>query len=181
MTAIKFEIDGQMVAPEDASWYLTAPCGCCCGVSLTVRTEDEVVATEEQMWRVWEPNAEKRKRQRAAGFTTVLGLRADVKERVVLHCPHTPTWGVERTPVPDGYCWAAPTESPRRKHLVADEFDRDWLFGPAEVLCGNTTRGWTSNRSLLMDLAECVRCQRRANALAPSSPVEGTTTTEVSG
>lgn len=172
MTAIKFEIGGQLVDPVDASWYCHAPCGCCSGVTLTLHMGGDVLlATEEQAWADWTPNTILRKQQRDAGFTLQLSLRADVKERVVMDCPHTPTWGVHRTPKPDGHGWCVDTCTARsrgRKHLVPGDYTEGpkWSNDRPASLCGRTTSSWDGRRMWLSDTPECAKCQREAQKTA---------------
>ncbi len=166
---IKFEIEGQMVDPDDASWYHYAPCGCCSGVTCTIRM-DKVLATEEEAWREWHPNAALRKQQQALGFTMRLGLRREVRERLTLsnECPHTPTYGVQRTPVPEGHGWvvdADQTPSRGRKHLVPGDYTEGLKFSGGKqvsALCGRTTWAWDGRRRWLSDAPECTRCAREA-------------------
>jgi len=184
VSAIKFEIDGQLVDPNDASWYCYAPCGCCCGVTVLVRNS-ELLATEDQVWREWEPNATNRKRDRAAGFELRLGLRARVRELLVMDCPHEPKWGVAKTPIPDGHRWAVTSQSPTsrdRRHIVltANTVDTpkrgepfpEWTGIKHESLCGRSEMRWWGDRLSVSDLPECTRCVKSAKRLAESSMVE---------
>lgn len=177
MSAIKFEIDGQMVAPDDASWYHYAPCGCCCGVTCTV-DRDGLLATEDDAFADLYPNALMRKQQRDLGFTMRLGLRSEVRERVQRECPHNPKWGVERTPVPDGHGWCVDLVqmfSRSRKHIVPGDHTGDAKFDRVSALCGRTTVTWDGRRVWLYQVAECTRCAKVAKELAAANtPAEVT-------
>lgn len=173
MSAIKFEIDGQMVDPDDASWYHHAPCGCCSGVTVAIRM-DGLIATEEDAWREWHPNAALRKQQQALGFTMRLGLRREVRERLILshECPHIPTYGVHHTPKPEGCLWAVDADqvpSRQRKHLVPGDYTEGLKFSGGKqvtALCECTTWAWDGRKHVLYDVAECARCARKAKQLA---------------
>lgn len=178
MSGLKFEIDGAVVDPDNASWYCHAPCGCCSGVTLALRMGGELLlATEDQAWADWTPNPFLRKQERAAGFTLQLGLRSECKDRLVMSCPHTPTWGVVCTPVPEGHGWCIDSDQPhgrQRKHLVPGDYTEGLKYGadrPA-ALCGRTTWAWDGRRVWLSEVAECTKCQKAAKALpaTPSAP-----------
>jgi hypothetical protein len=171
MSAIKFEIDGQLVDPDDASWYHYAPCGCCCGVTCTV-DHDGLLATEDEAFKDLYPNAALRKQQADLGFTMRLGLRSKVRELINTKCPHTPVWGVERTPVPDGHGWvidADQTPSRRRKHIVPGDYTEGLKFSGGKqvtALCDRTTWAWDGRKGWLYQVAECTRCAKAAKQLA---------------
>ncbi len=174
MSAIKFEINGQLVSPDSASWYYFAPCGCGFGVTLAIRC-DEVLATEEQAWRELEPNRVQRERKQAAGFTMRLDLRAKVHDLLVDKCPHTPRWGVAPTPLPGGHDWARDDGYPRkgtRKHIVPGDYTAGVAWGgmPVAALCGSKTSCWSSRWPVLDGIPECVRCQRAAQKTAAALP-----------
>lgn len=178
MSAIKFEINGQLVDPDQASWYCHAPCGCCSGVTLTLHMGGEtLLATEDQAWADYQPNRVLRQQQRAAGFSMRLGLRAEVKERLVMDCPHTPTWGVHRTSVPEGHGWCidtGQTRSRNRKHLVPGDYTGGpmWGAGRPAALCGRATVLWDGRRGWLSGTPECSKCQRAAQKIAATLPAE---------
>lgn len=174
MSAIKFEIDGQVVDPDDASWYHYAPCGCCCGVTCTIN-RDGLLATEDDAFADLHPNAALRKQQRDLGFTMCLGFRSEVRERVLTECPHSPQWGVERTPVPDGHGWCVDLEqtlSRSRKHIVPGDYSDGVKFERVSALCGRTTMAWDGRKGWLYQVAECTRCVAAAKNLAKAGTAE---------
>lgn len=168
---LMFEIDGQPVAANDASWYEVAPCGCTCGV-MSVVVGDTVYADEEAVWKHHFPNATLRARTRKQGFTQRLGLRKDCQELLGAKCPHTPTYGVEKTPKPDGHRWAREDGSTngRLKHLVPGEFnehERLWSRHPgASALCGRESTAWAGGWHHVDGLPECTRCAKAAKQIA---------------
>lgn len=170
-TSLMFLVDGQPTPADDCTWYEIAPCGCYCGAMLAV-VGDTVYALEEQVWKHHYPNAELRRRQVAAGFTMRLDLRARVVELLTIECPHTPKWGVQATPVPDGYAWFREDGYRKRgprKHLVP-ESAAEWRSGERPVaLCGIPSNLWRTGRHLTNGVPECTRCQKAANAGAGGS------------
>lgn len=169
MTQLMFTIDGAPTPADDCTWYEIAPCGCYCGAMLAV-VGDAVYATEEQVWRHREPNAEQRRRQIAAGFTQKLDLRSKVVELLTPQCEHTPTWGVEATPIPEGYAWFREDgykAKGRRIHLVPASA-AEWKVGerPA-ALCGAASNLWRTGSHVTSGIPECTRCQKAAKAGEP--------------
>jgi hypothetical protein len=170
-TAFLVEIDGKPHPIDDCSWLMFAPCGCMSGICMM----HEDTMSEEQAWVSFEPNAEQRRRDQKAGFGVVAGLRTAVKD-LGDKCPHTPTWGVAKTPIPDGYQWARQYSSVpgRRKHLVPDigvENYREKRWGAEKTapLCGSKPEFHWSTEWYALDCApECLRCVAKANA----SPVQ---------
>ena len=168
-TTFLVEIDGEQHPLDDCSWLMFAPCGCMSGISMM---RDDVMS-EEQAWASFEPNAEQRRRDQKAGFRVVAGLRTAAKN---LHdrCPHTPTWGVVKTPIPDGYQWARQWSitSGRRKHLVPDigvENYREKRFsaGSTAPLCdGKPEFSWSTEWYALDGAPECLKCATKANTIS---------------
>lgn len=165
MAKIFFEIDGKLTPIDDCSWLMYAPCGCMCGVS-TVRDN---AMTEAAAWESLASNAEQRRRDHAAGFRIVLGRRSQVRD-LNAECPHTPMWGVEKTPVPGGHQWARTVHPPigRRKHLVPDiavenYVERRYGAGKTAALCGSEAWAW-STKWHDIDVPECRACAKKASA-----------------
>ncbi|WP_326565105.1 DUF6011 domain-containing protein [Amycolatopsis rhabdoformis] len=166
VTKMLFEIDGKPTPIDDCSWLLYSPCGCMSGIS-TVR---DGALTEDDAWADFEPNAEQRKRDKAAGLRVTIGLRSEVRN-LATDCPHTPKWGVENTPVPDGHQWAQTVHTPRgrRKHLVPDVgvenyAERRYDSGNTAALCGSEGWSWGTAWHEL-DAPECLACARKAKTV----------------
>lgn len=92
---IMLEINGDVVPAADCTWYQVAPCGCTCGASVVLSSYgDDYRITEDAAWKALSGNKREVRKDQAAGFRIELGLTADVKDRLVVNCPHTPKWGV---------------------------------------------------------------------------------------
>lgn len=171
MTALLFQINDQTVPADDASWYTVAPCGCTSGVMLAV-VGDTVYADETTVWKHLTPNAEQRRREQALGFKVEIGLRKDVRTRLVIDCEHTPKWGVEKTPIPDGHQWArenSHTGRSRRLHLVPDLPDRGIDYERHVSLCSTDRRLWSAQWHMTDGLPECTKCARNAVDMAKAA------------
>ncbi len=163
MTALLFRIDDQAVPADDASWYTIAPCGCVSGVMLAV-VADTVYADEATVWKHLVPNSEQRRREQAAGFTVEIGLRKDVSVRLA-NCPHTPMWGVEKTPIPDGHQWARDNSldgRSRRLHLVPGLPAKGIDYERHVALCSTERRLWSAQWHMTDGLPECTKCATAA-------------------
>lgn len=171
MSAIKFEINGEMVDPDDASWYEIAPCGCACGV-MSAQSGPDLYVDEESVWKHIFPNKTQRERTKKQGFRQVLGLRKDCVELLGTECPHTPKYGVERTPLIEGHKWAREDglHIGRRKHQVFGDFDKhDRLFSfdpKVSALCGRESSSWGGAWHHVDGLPECTRCAKEAKKRA---------------
>lgn len=167
---LMFEIGGQPVAADDATWYEYAPCGCVCG-AMSVVVGNTVYADEEAVWKHHLPNATLRERTRKQGFTQQLGLRQDCASLLGAECTHTPKYGVKRTPKPEGHRWAREdgSRSGRLKHLVSGEFnqhERLWSHNPAApALCGRESTAWAGGWHHVDGLPECTRCAKAAHQM----------------
>lgn len=174
MSAIKFEIDGEIVDADDASWYEYAPCGCVCGV-MSASVANELYTDEEAVWKHVFPNKTLRDRTRKQGFRQVLGHRKDCSDLLGAECPHTPRYGVERTPLADGHRWAREdsVKTGRLKHQVPGEFDKhDRLFAydpKVSALCGRESSSWAGGWHHVDGLPECTRCAKAAKELAAAN------------
>lgn len=170
--AFLVEIGGKQHPLDDCSWLMYAPCGCMSGISMM---RDDVMS-EEQAWASFESNAEQRRRDQKVGFRVVAGLRSAAKD---LHddCPHTPKWGVVKTPIPDGCQWARVwgITPGRRKHLVpniAVENQKEGRFSADNTapLCGGKAAFFWSAEWYALDAPECMKCVSKAKAgSAPSA------------
>lgn len=162
MAAIVFVIDGAQVAPADADWFARTPCGCVSGCILAEGYDGEILATEDQAWKAYEPNATFRKRRRAAGVILEIGLRSKVTE-YIKKCPHTPAYGMPQRPTPTGWTWAAygyGHDSKARTHLVRTAEAETTSQYPEKFrsLCGRAESRWYTDRLTLHDTPECTRC-----------------------
>jgi hypothetical protein len=162
MVAVLFEIDGK----PTRSWFILAPCGCACGCHVV----NEGAMTEDEVWKSFTPNAEQRRRDKAAGFRIEVGPRSDVL-KLSDKCPHTPKWGVEKAPVPEGHQWAREycLTYGRRKHLVPDigvENCTEGRYGAGHTaaLCGSEAFHWHTEWYAVDGIPECLTCVKKASA-----------------
>jgi hypothetical protein len=82
-------------------------------------------------------------------------------------CEHTPTWGVEKTPKPEGCHWAKNYKG-RRMHLVKGDPDKSYKMGDwsskTTALCGTDDYQWDAWPGLKSDYLECAKCAQAAKA-----------------
>ncbi|OQQ23354.1 hypothetical protein A6411_23885 [Prescottella equi] len=164
-TGIYLEVDGKPVPARELVWEMTAPCGCACAWT-TVRQDS---LTEDQAWRSMATSAAMVKRDKKRGFTTTLVLRSDsrIKEGV---CEHSPQWGVQPKPMPDGYTWAASAHAKAKAtHLVPLVIERESEspFGDeVSAICGRSaSRQWSTQWWCIDGLIECADCWKKGGAL----------------
>lgn len=170
---ITFQIDGETVAAEDASWYQIAPCGCAAGVTVVTLPDSRMTPrlTEDDAWDAfYEGRSELRRRDQQAGFTMRLGRRSDV-HRLMAKCEHSPQWGIAPTPTLDGHEWATTDRIPAsrdRRHLVPEEsviFDAGRLGrreAKTTALCGRSDWYWFHDKPWVKDAPTCRRCEAKA-------------------
>lgn len=167
---ILIRVGGDVVPLSDLTWETLAPCGCTCGVAIA----SYIGADREAAAKHLVPNAEQRRRDEAAGFVLrlVKTEEATARFRAPQECPHTPRWGVQTVPVPDGYGWSD-AHGQRRSHLVpvppapkeAKPHYR-WRTGwDVTTLCGRARDG--SYSLTFGDLPTCRTCERMAKAMVP--------------
>lgn len=174
MTAY-LEYEGAPVPAQDLVWFTKAPCGCYSGVMTTDAGDNgTLIATVEQAWDNDMSPKPVRRLRRAQGFEYELGRRADVVTRLRGECPHTPAWGVEKTPTPAGHHWAVTGTRARNVHLVPGEPDDRhritadfWMPGnEIPALCGAKQYGWDAWPGARHDYLECGKCAAAAKAQA---------------
>lgn len=164
--ALSVTVNGEVVPAGDASWYLKAPCGCYCGVTV-FESQGEATTTPEAAMAALRETPAVRKQAEEQGFTIELGLRSQVVERMKPPCPHDPVWGVPPRPQVDGYKWASSRGS-SVLHLApaADVGSKDdpVPYGYATAYCGRSDSGWSEKWYLIDGKIECSRCIKRAAA-----------------
>lgn len=170
---VYLEHGGKPVPARDLAWYTIAPCGCTSGVQTTDAGEGGMIlATEQQAWDNGLGAKAIRDLRRAQGFTYELGFRADVVTRMSGTCPHTPQWGIEKTPIPDGHHWAHAGGRARRIHLVpgtpTDHYRitvENWRDdAPPQALCDAKEYSWDVGPWLPSEYLECGKCAKAATA-----------------
>lgn len=175
---ILLDVDGTPVPASDCDWIMFAPCGCPCAVTVVDRRGGEgYLLTEDQVFIALSSTNTKTEaaRDKAAGYTVKLVTHQAWSEhwfpKFKDKCPHDPTWGVEKTPVPDGYVWAAvrwPRQTPYR-HLVPTAAIDDYKADQAP-LCkqGGRSRqsSWRVDEWVKSETMECSRCAAQAHRVA---------------
>lgn len=170
---IYLEVDGQPVAASQCHWLQIAPCGCICGVA-GAGFRDEVHTTGEDAFHYDDPKV-KREQSRKQGITyklvTLEQYRAKWAEKMQANCPHTPRWGIDPIPVPDGWTWM--TTDPYggrmtyRKHLVPIG-SQIYLYPlKPKALCGKEDALWSNEDHNLSDTVPCAKCEKRARDTSP--------------
>ncbi|WP_343466390.1 hypothetical protein AAI421_14650 [Rhodococcus aetherivorans] len=162
---IYVEIEGTPVPIEECTWVQTAPCGCECAWTVA-----RYHPTYDDAWNTFSSSKKERERNEKRGFKVKIVRHKDI--RIKDDCTHTPKWGVEPPPTPEGYSWAASLES-RALHLVPVVIEMGETTsldcGPKETiktLCGRASawvwsRRWYETEGLI----ECVSCERAALAV----------------
>lgn len=172
MTTVYLEFEGQPVPAHDLAWFTVEPCGCTSGVQTTDAGEGGTTATtEDQAWEASMMPKPIRDKERKAGTRMELGRRQDVSARLGGDCPHTPRWGREKTPTPDGHAWVHAGGRARRVHLVPGEPTQhritviNWRDDdPITALCGEEHYSWDAWPGLRSDYLECGKCAAAAKA-----------------
>lgn len=165
--AIYLMVDGKSVPATSCDWLLAAPCGCVCGLTVVAGPHGVRALTAAAALAEFIPNAEKRKRDVKVGWTVRLTAdrRAACDEMTLPNgCPHTPQWGVEPRPTPDGWTWAAHYNA-RRLHLAPTEAVADKAWRTATTLCLSEGYGWSAAIYNVNYLPECARCLKKAAQL----------------
>ena len=167
------EYEGAPVPARELAWYTIAPCGCTEGVQTTDAGDNGMLlTTEQQAWDNGMGSKAIRDRDRALGCKMELGRRADVTTRLGGDCPHTPKWGMEKTPTPDGHHWAHAGGRARRIHLVPGTPTEHYRItvenwrddAKIAALCGAEEYSWDTGRWLISDYLECGKCATAAKA-----------------
>lgn len=179
-SGIYLDIDDTPVDLAELHWEQIAPCGCISAVHIAFsdygRGEPLVITTAEQAALESTPSKAEREQDAERGFVWRVGRRADIKGWK--DCPHSPKWGVEPRPLPDGMRWAAGgwhDNRTRTLHLVpesvvtTEERQVPWAESKATTLCGTEKYPWSSRWHEVDGKVECKRCWKKAvEALAVS-------------
>lgn len=171
-------VAGKPVDLESVSWIQVAPCGCTSAVTIAYSDYGagpaHVVATAEQAEHRFGSSVAERKQDKDRGFTVKPIRRGDLDS---MECHHSPKWGVEPRPTPDGTKWAVGgyyNERTRVLHLVPassvetdDEkvADGHWR---AISLCNVEKVRWTARWPDTDGKVECKRCIKVATEAVAS-------------
>lgn len=150
----------------DVTWQRVAPCGCVSGLTVAA-VADELVVNAEQARMQFMDSAAQVERDKERGFTYRPREHRAACDEHARQCPHEPTWGYERAPVPEGMTWAAVEalgSRPRYTHLVRTSAveaaeNRDYSVLDVKPLCGG--RGafhWHRSPFATMGKVECKKC-----------------------
>lgn len=157
--------DGRLDLTE-VTWQEIAPCGCVSGVTVAAHS-DELIVTAEQAGRHFASSSDEYDRDVQRGYSWRAREHKKGVEELQTQCPHTPKWGVDQAPVPDGYVWAAVHAlgaRPKRTHLVpitAVQAVKDKDFSALDVrsLCRKTKAYWWKDDWHVLDgKIECDHC-----------------------
>lgn len=159
----------------DVTWQSVAPCGCVCGVAMAAVGGEELMVTAFQAARGMCENDATYQRDVELGFTWRPREQKAAVDEMQLNCPHTPKYGVQVVPVPEGHVWAAVHclgATPKLKHLVAQTAvdaaaNRQYGSGDAKPLCGGKGAFWWKDEwYATAGKVECKRCSAKATKLA---------------
>lgn len=151
-----FEVDGTPVRADECTWVKIAPCGCECAWSLAKYTP-----TEDGAWDDFSPSKAMRRRDERLGYTVQIKRHSDI--RIKDDCPHTPRFGVEPRPQPEGHTWAG-THDGRVLHLVPiviEQDDHSGLRRDEQVasICGRASAFiWSTQWHIVDGRTECAGC-----------------------
>jgi hypothetical protein len=161
---ILIEYNGSMRPAVEMCWALEAPCGCVAGLTAvwSGKAWSQVISSERQAWNQMYPNGapdrEQARRDRAAGFTIVLGVKEACARALSEGCQCSPHWGLFPDLIPDGYAWAR--SKGERLHLVRLgllENDEHFVHKKINSLCGKSGWTWTTAADFL-DVPNCLLC-----------------------
>jgi hypothetical protein len=87
---VKFTVDlgDGPVSLEDHDWALLKPCGCAVAITLSVVSEEEVLATAEMAFAALEPHKRMRERLTRYGYTVRLLPRKQASALFLAKCTH---------------------------------------------------------------------------------------------
>lgn len=174
------EVDGKPHPATDCHWLEISPCGCIAGISRaayrTGRAPDiriEVRYSGEDAFFDDRPKAVREyELNRGLRYQLITNeqYRATYAEQMSAKCSHTPKWGIEPLPVPDGWVWktvdGSAGRSTYRRHLVPTEItDR---YADVAALCGKKAGGWrwSDDWHRMYDTVPCSKCVKRAGEVA---------------
>ena len=155
---ITLEINGKQHPIRDGSWYLIAPCGCAAGVTV-MECSGQTTLSEDAAWSAFYDRKDIRERDQKLGYQIEAGLRKDVVERMSM-CAHTPQYGHEETPVPEGHKWGVSRST--RIHLYETSEKSLWR---KTALCGAEHQSIDLQHARNERL-ECAKCVTEAKRLA---------------
>jgi hypothetical protein len=169
---VYLEVDGEPQLATDCHWLEIASCGCVGGVSRAM-SAGEVHFTGEDAFHCDSPKV-KREESRKQGITyklvTLEQYRGEWADKMRAGCTHTPKWGIDPIPVPDGWTWKTLDANfgrrSYRKHIVPVEGDADWRVQTA-ALCGKAHTYWKDSRGMLSDCVPCAKCEKLARTNPP--------------
>lgn len=156
---VTVEINGANHPIANGSWYLVAPCGCTAGVTV-MECMGVAKLSEGEAWEAFYDRKDMREHDKNLGFRVEVGLRQEVTQRMGQECQHTPRYGHEETPVPEGHQWGLSRST--RIHLYESTEKALWR---KTALCGAEHQSidlqYARNQRL-----ECPKCAAEAKRLA---------------
>lgn len=172
---IYVNVNGAPVDLAEVSWYMKAPCGCISGVTLAwLPNSDHVITTAEQASASFHDTKAERQKYEALGFSCFAGLTSDVGTLLTVKCDHTPRFGYEQPPTPEGWAWARGGywgNYTRTLHLVptaavrTEDHNPDRDHWQATSICGTADKSnWDNRRWETDGRVECKKCIAKAGA-----------------
>lgn len=180
---VYLEVDGKPHPARDCHWIEIAPCGCIGGVSragdrIGQNGEMKVFYTGSDAFLSDRPKPV-REYEESLGSTYKLithqQYRDTYSKQMSAKCPHTPKWGTEPLPKPEGWAWQTTdrfgTRRTFRRHLVPSPAAGSSGMDKTVALCGKVESQWMwkGESNDLYDTVPCAKCIKRApDAPAPA-------------
>lgn len=161
-TGVLVETPDGVLDLANVTWQKVASCGCVAGVAIAADGVD-LRATAEQAGRAFVESAAEYKRDVERGFTFRPREHRAAVDELRADCPHTPRFGYDKPPTPEGMVWAGPQWGRRAQylHLVPTEAVAS-KAGKSKPLCGGEPRYWSDGWFDTDGKVECKRCSARA-------------------
>lgn len=173
-STVYLEVDGKPHPAADLHWLGIEPCGCVGGVSRAL-SAGELHQSGEDAFHRDDPKV-KREQSRKRGVTYKLITHQQYRDtwmkRLQADCPHTPKWGVEPIPVPEGWTWKTLDgylgSRSYRKHIVPI-VENPGIRNPTAAACGAVDKRsyWRDDRDRLSDCVPCSKCEKVAHNNPP--------------
>lgn len=178
---VYLEVDGKPEPATRCHWIEISPCGCVAGISrasiggpgwpgglplqVYYAGADAFLRDRPKAVREYEATL-------GHTYQLITGQQyRDTYMALMGNCSHTPKWGLEPTPVPDGWAWQTTDRgygrNSYRKHIVPARVDAGDM---AEVtaLCGKTEKQWrwSGEWHHMTDTVPCKKCATTARETA---------------
>jgi hypothetical protein len=182
---VYLEVDGKPHPANDCHWIEIAACGCIGGVSragsrIGSNGEPTVYYTGQDAFLRDKPKVVREYEEKTSGSRYQLITHQQFRETYSPQmgpCLHTPPWGIEPLPCPDGWAWkttdGSGDRSTFRRHLVPAATGENDIH-KVTAICGKeaTRWRWKGESHHLYDTIPCGKCLKQApNAVSVTPAV----------